>query len=108
MLLLFVGCASTDEIVLDSSKRPKTATVEVFKDGRIPERKFQQIAELSFLGPREDELKAQKFFVERAKKLGGDAVLFEVIDAGQKGGGSMYGYHVSNAWYFKGKVVVYQ
>jgi hypothetical protein len=108
LLLLITGCASTDEVVLDSTQRPHTTSIEVFKDGNVPQKAYKEIAELSFLGPREDELRAQKFFVERARKLGGNAILFNVVLAGQKSGGSMYGYHTSTAWVFKGKVIVYE
>jgi hypothetical protein len=54
------GCASTDTLILDKTKRAPTTSIDIFKDGRMPERKYQAIAELSFLGPRDDELRAQR------------------------------------------------
>ena len=108
VIALASGCASTDQIILDSSKRPPTTSVEVFKDGESPNKSFKAIAELSFLGPREDELRAQKRFVAQAQKMGGNAVIFTVVEAGQKGGGGMWGFNTSTAWVFKGKVVVYE
>jgi len=111
-LLVITGCASTNEIVSDSTKRPPTTSVDVFKEGRTPDRKFKEIAELSFLGPREDELRAQKFFMGRAQKLGGNGIIFSVIPAGEKGGGLFGpnggGFGISTAWVFKGKVIVYE
>jgi hypothetical protein len=67
-----------------------------------------QIAELSFLGPRDDELRAQNRFVGQAQKMGGNAILFSVVEAGQKGGGTIWGFNNSTAWVFKGLVVVYE
>jgi hypothetical protein len=111
-LLFITGCASTNEIVSDSTPRPPTASVDVFKDGRMPDRHFKEVAELSFLGPREDELRAQKFFMRRAEKLGGNAILFTIVPAGEKGGGLFGpnggGFGISTAWVFKGKVIVYE
>ncbi len=107
-LYLFTGCASTDEMILDSKTRAPTTTVEVFKDGKRPPRWSKEIAELTFLGPREDELRAQRRFIERAKELGGNGVVFSIVEAGEKGGGSAYGFAVSTAWVFKGVVVVFE
>jgi len=111
-LLIITGCASTNEIVSDTTKRPPTTTLDVFKEGARPEKKFKEIAELSYLGPREDELKAQKFFMVRAKNLGGNGIIFTVVPAGQKGGGIFGenggGFMTSTAWVFKSKVIVYE
>lgn len=104
-LLIFAGCASTDEVVLDSTKRPPTATIDVYKDGKMPDRKFKEIAELSFLGPRDDELRAEKRFIGQAKKMGGNGIIFVVEQAGQKGGFTVF---QTAAFVFKGKVIVYE
>lgn len=114
-LLAFVsstGCVTADKVVMDSTPRTPTTAVDVFKDGRAPEKKFKAIAELSFLGPREEELRAQKRFILQAKELGGNGILFSVEPAGQKGGGAFGaaggGWGVSTAWVFKGTVIVFE
>jgi len=107
-LLVITGCASTDEVITDTTKRPPTTSVDIFKEGQVPDRHFKQIAELSFLGPREDELRAQKFFVERARKLGGNGIIFSVVLAGEKSSGTAFGFNTSTAWVFRGKVIVYE
>jgi hypothetical protein len=111
-LLVITGCASTNEIVSDSTKRTPTTSIDVFKEGRIPDKKFKEVAELSYLGPREDELKAQKFFIRRAESLGGNGIIFSVVLAGSKGGGMFGanggGFMNSTAWVFKSKVIVYE
>ena len=105
LLLMLCGCASTSEVVLDNTKRPPTTSVEVFKDGKTPDRKFKQIAELSFLGPREDELRAQKRFVRQAQKMGGNAIIFRIENAGQKGSFTVF---QTTAYVFKANVIAYE
>ena len=104
-IVILTGCASTDEIVLDSTKRTPTTAVDVFKDGRVPDRKFKEIAELSFLGPREDELRAQKRFIGQAKEMGGNGLIFTVDGGSVKGGGTLF---QTVAYVFKGKIIVYE
>src|SRR5688572_28554440 len=62
-LLFAFGCVTADKVVTDTTPRQPTTAVDIYKDGKIPDRKYKQIAELSFLGPREEELKAQKRFI---------------------------------------------
>jgi hypothetical protein len=104
-VLFITGCATTDEILLDSTKRAPTTSVEIYKDGTMPDRKFKEIAELSFLGPREDELRAQKRFIGQAKKMGGNGVIFTVSNGSLKGGGTLF---QTVAYVFKGKVIVFE
>ena len=104
-LLFITGCASTDALISDSTKRAPTTSVEVFKEEQMPSRKFKEIAELSYLGPREDELRAQKKFMAQAKSLGGNALIFTVSNGSLKGGGTLF---QTVAYVFKGKVIVYE
>ena len=105
LALLLVGCASTNETILDSHNRAPTQSVDVFKDGKTPERAFTPIAELSFLGPPKDELRAQNHFVERARELGGSAVIFSATDTGERSGFPAYQTPVIM---YKGTVIIYQ
>ena len=86
--------------------------MDIYKEGKMPDRKYKEIAELSFLGPREEELRAQKRFVAQARKMGGNGILLGVVPAGQKGGGAFGasggGFGFSTAWVFTGKVIVYE
>jgi hypothetical protein len=104
-VLLITGCATTDEVMLDSTKRAPTTSVDIYKDGKMPVREFKEIAELSFLGPREDELRAQKRFIGQAQKMGGNGVIFTVDGGSLKGGGTLF---QTVAYVFKGKVIVYE
>jgi hypothetical protein len=71
----------------------------------MPDRRFKAIAELSFLGPREDEFRAQKRFTKQAKQMGGNGLIFTVTDGSVKGGGTLF---QTVAYVFKGKVIVYE
>lgn len=104
-LLVGSGCVTADKIVLDTAPRQPTTAVDVYKEGKTPDRKYKEIAELSFLGPREDELRAQKRFIRQAQELGGNGIPFAVVPAGQKG---PFGVGFSTAWVFTGKVIVYE
>jgi len=99
------GCATTDKVVLDGTTRAPTTNVDVYNNGQVPSRSYKLIAELSYLGPREDELKALTRFLHDAKQLGGSGLIMSSQYAGVKGGGTIF---QSTAWVFKGKVIVYE
>ena len=105
VVLFITGCATTDQVVLDSTKRTPTTSVDIYKDAKMPDRRFKEIAELSFLGPREDELRAQKRFTDQAKQMGGNGIIFRIEDTGQKAGFPAYNTPI---FVFKGKVIVYE
>ena len=111
-LVICFGCVSADKIVTDTTPRIPTTAIDVYKDDKVPQRKFTEIAELTFLGPRQEELRAQKRFTKQAKELGGNGIIFSVVLAGPKGGGAFGAsggaWSVSQSWVFKGKVIVYE
>jgi hypothetical protein len=92
-------------VVYDDTKLPKTTSVDVFKDGRVPEHKYREIAELSFLGPKDEELRALNRFISDAKKMGGNGIVFTAVSAGTRGGITVF---QSTKWVFDGKVIVYE
>jgi len=47
-VVLVSGCASTDRVMLDSTKRVPTAYVDVYKVGDKPKRTYKEIARLSY------------------------------------------------------------
>ena len=108
-LLVLCGCASTDKVVLDDTKRAPTTSVDVFKAGEKPRRKAKEIARLSFMGPREDELKATKHFIAQGKKLGANAIILDPVeDGGMRGGFNMYGGGFRSTFVFKAAAVAYE
>ena len=106
--ILLTGCATTDKVTYDTTVRPPTTQVDVFKGTETPPRAHKIISELSYLGPREEELKAQRFFVAQARKMGGQAIIFTVVPAGEKAGGLGGAFSMSTAWVFQAKVIVYE
>lgn len=104
LLAAFItACATTDKVILDSTPRPPTTQIDVYKDANTCTKPFKAIAELTFLGPREDELKAQRYFIKQAQALGGNGILFGIENAGMKGNG----FGVSMTYIFKAKVITY-
>jgi hypothetical protein len=84
--ILLVGCASTDKVMLDTTKRPRTQQVEVIRAGDKPQRTCKPIAEFTFLGLPEEESKAMRQFIAEAKKSGANAILLlPVENAGLRG-----------------------
>jgi hypothetical protein len=66
-LLILCGCASTDKVVLDSTKRTPTTSVDLFKAGEKPTRTFKEIARLSFMGPREMSSRRRSTLLNKLK-----------------------------------------
>jgi hypothetical protein len=91
-------------MIIDHSTRTPTTQIDVFK-GQKPNKPYKVIATLSQLGPRQEELRALKDFVEKAKKLGGNGVIFEYPPQGDQrydiGG-------LRNEYNFKADVIVYE
>jgi len=105
VLLVAVGCAPLDRAIYDSTKRQPTASIDVYKDGKVPDRKYKEIGELLMPGHREDELMRQQQLVEEAKRMGANGLIFVAEPAGMKGGGTIF---QVIEWVFKGKVIVYE
>lgn len=84
-------------------RQPKTQ-IDVYSDGRKPEKRFKEIFLLSAEGGTNDEAGKYKEFIERAKKVGADGVILSTKEAGSSygpfGGGTRF--------FFKGTAVVYE
>jgi hypothetical protein len=104
-LLFSAGCASIDREIYDTTKRPPTTSIDIYKDGKMPERKFKEIAELLVVGDRSDELPHQRKLVAEAKRMGGNGLIFFVQPAGSTGGLTVF---QGVDWVFRGKVIVYE
>lgn len=109
LICVSVGCASVDQVVLDSTKRAPTTNVDLFRAGEKPLRSFKEIAQFSFTGQRQDELKSTRYFIETAKKLGANAVMLEPVeDGGMRGSFNAYGGGFKTLFLFKATALVYQ
>src|SRR5437763_12101118 len=109
LIFLINGCASTDRIILDATKRPPTINVDIYKAGDKPKRSFKEVAKLSFLGPRQDEFKAIRHFTSQAKKLGANGLLLEQTeDGGMKGHFGRFGGMFGTDFVFKSTAIIYE
>ena len=102
---LLTACASTDRIVLDSTKRPAKADVEVFMNGRTPEKHYKPIHEMSWHGPAQDEARAAKRFIEWAKQAGADGL---IVYRPENKGVQWSGFGGETKFMFKATAFVYQ
>ena len=75
-LALVVGCASTDKLMTDTTKRQPTTNVELLPSAPS-EKEYKSIGVLQFLGAKEDELKAIKFLQKEAGKAGAEAMFLQ-------------------------------
>lgn len=107
-LIFLAGCASTDELVFDPTPRAPSHRVDVYKDDQKPTDSFKAIADLTFLGPAQDELRAQRYFIERARVLGGSGIICWKEVAGRSGDGFGQSWHSENKYLYKAKVIVYE
>ena len=76
LLALMVGCASTDKLMTDTTKRQPTANVQLLSSAP-GEKEYKPIGVLQFLGAKEDELKAIKFLQKEASKAGAEAMYLD-------------------------------
>lgn len=102
---LVSGCATTDRVVLDSTIRPPTTQVDVYKAGEKPTRPYKEIARLSFMGPREDEFKALRHFLSEGRSLGANGLMLEPIAPG--GLRTVYGERLVTEFVFTATAVAY-
>ena len=71
-----VGCASTDKLMTDTTKRQPTTNVQLLPSAPS-DKDYKSIGVLQFLGAKEDELKAIKFLQKEAGKAGADAMFLQ-------------------------------
>ena len=103
-----VGCASTDEMKLDTTKREPSQSVEVYHfetDKPLPSKPYKVIATMRFQGALQDGPKSRNYFTNRAKQLGASAVIIERPENGGTQGGP---YGSAPSFIYKAKAVVYQ
>lgn len=79
LLAVLSGCTSISHnvSVIDSTKRERTTSIELIPISVLPTRPYKKIALLQYTGPSQVELDAMNYFRDEAKKLGGDAVIFD-------------------------------
>ena len=75
ILGLLVGCAGTSELITDSSPRNPTTSVEFYREGTKPERKYREIGEVQTEDFGGEEAPAKKRLIERAKQLGANGLI---------------------------------
>ena len=103
-ICLFVGCVSTDTIVLDDTKRPATGRVDIYRSGEKITKAHRPVQEYTWFGPAKDEGRASKAFIERAKKAGADGV---IIGESENRGMQWSGFGAEQKYTFRAVAIVY-
>jgi len=104
--LALAGCVDTQTVPLDSKIRPATASIDVYKESG-PAQSFNVIAELSWKGPPQDELRAQRYFMGEGRRLGGNGIITTVVRLDPRIQIDWTGGKTVVDWLFKAKVIVY-
>lgn len=109
---LLAGCATTNRMGFDETKRSSKASVDIYNIDQMPSKQHKEIAALSFRGPRADQSKAFRYFVMEAKRLGADGIIiYGPGEAYMKGrglfgpGGGLIGFGPD--FVFKASAIVY-
>ena len=76
-LALLAGCASTSSQSATAKTAP-TVDLEVFRDGAVPSKPCKVIAVIQEEGREEEQKKLETKLIEKAKGLGGHAIVFDV------------------------------
>jgi hypothetical protein len=105
--IILVGCADTQTLQLDNRVRRPTTSVDIYK-GNPPNKRFQVIAELSWKGPPQDELRAQRRFMSEAQKLGGNGIITSVDRLPPRVESDWTSTKTIVDWLFKAQVITYE
>jgi hypothetical protein len=80
LVLLVSGCGSLKPY--DGVQRAPKQSVDVYEDGKEPVKNYKVIMSFSDKGSEGDEANFQRDCVDKAKKLGADAVIFKPTHSG--------------------------
>jgi hypothetical protein len=96
-LMLVAGCAT--------SPRGPQPRVEVFREGRSPDRPFSEVGMLSDSGALREQGEIEAKMLKMAGKLGADAVIF---DAPVREGGELQGFSWVQTYLYRGRAIVFK
>lgn len=97
MVALVVGCAS--------SPRGPLPHVEVFREGRSPDRPFSEVGLLSDSGAMREQGVIEAKMLKMAGKLGADAVVF---DAPVQEGGELQGFSWVQTYLYRARAISFK
>ena len=83
ILILFalVGCESVP-VAFDGVKREAKTQIDVYMNGKKPEKPYKVIAAFAERDGPEREASRQNSFIAQAKKLGADGIIINSVDSG--------------------------
>ncbi len=75
MVCVIIGCASLEPY--DGIKRSPKSQIDIYEVGKAPTRPYKVIMSFSAAGGIGDEANKRRAFVDQARKLGADAIIFK-------------------------------
>jgi len=70
-----VGCGTPQAVMFDETKRPPTASVDVFREGNKPTKAYKEIGEVSHEDYGGEDANAMKKLMAKAKQIGANAII---------------------------------
>ena len=103
LVALMTGCASV--VPLDGEVRSPKAQIEIFLDGKVPNKPHKIIATFAKRDGPEAETHHHSNFIKQAKKLGADGI---IIKAPESGGSSFGPFGGGSQAMFRAVAFVYE
>lgn len=103
LVFVFAGCGSLQPY--DGVNRSPKTQIDVYEAGQAPKKPYKVIQSFSAEGGMGDEANKHRDFVEQAKKLGADAIIFK---PSQMGGIAVTPFGGGSKGVFSAVAVVYQ
>ncbi len=80
--LLITGCIAVSEARYDAVKRKPNPQMEVFSEGKVPSKRYKEIATYSAGGKPFDQSKAHARFISKARSIGADGIILKPTSMG--------------------------
>jgi hypothetical protein len=104
VVIALLGCGTPDG-QYDSIKRAATASVDIYRDGKKPDRGYKEIGLLTDDAALGEQGEVEAKFVKQAKRMGGNAVILHPLI---KTGGELKGFSIVETYLYKASVIVYE
>jgi len=103
LFLFLVGCQPSARY--DTTKRPATADIDIFREGQKPTRAYKEIGVVTDDGRAVEQPTIEAKMIKKANRMGGNAVILHVP---VRSGTEMAGFSAVDTFLYKATVIVYQ
>jgi hypothetical protein len=103
-LAVFLGCG-TPKVAYDSTKRPPTTEIDIFRDGQKPTKAYKEIGMVTDDGKIVEQPNIGSKFIKKAKSMGGNAI---IMYAPTRCGQELSGFGLVDTYLYKASVLTYE